>query len=108
MNLSLPEIIQDSCLSRTYAYQIINGTRSNISREYVLALCYAARMNSDEVNHALVFSGNQQLYAKNRRDALLIFMFKQNRKDKQSTITGLNITLSESGFAPIKTSKGRD
>ena len=84
-------IIKDSDIDKTYAYQMINGTKNNPSRDYVIALCYAARMDVDEVNHALLYSKNSALYSKSSRDANLIFAFSQNKKDKRVLVTNLNL-----------------
>ena len=68
------DIIEKSCLSRTYAYEIINGKKKG-GRDKIIALCFAAGMDYEEVNHALKYSGNNELYAKNNRDAVIIFAF---------------------------------
>ena len=104
--LKLAEIIKDSDIDKTYAYQMINGTKRNLSRDYVIALCYAARMNLDEVNHALIYTKSGQLYSKTNRDAYLIFAFSKNRKDHRSLVSELNFSISERGHEPLKISKG--
>ncbi len=105
--LELAQIIKDSGLDKTYAYQMTGGKKKKPSRDHVLALCYAARMNCDEVNHALTYTNNANLYAKNSRDAALIYAFSKNKKDKHSSVTELNVELTDREFEPIKTSKGR-
>ncbi len=107
-NLKISTIVKDSCLDKSYAYQMINGTKKNPQRDYVIALCYAARMNEKEVNYALSYTGNNPLYVKSARDAHLIFEFSRNKKDKKASVIDLNLTLTDRGHAPIKTSKGSD
>ncbi len=105
-NLKLSEIIRDSDIDKTYAYQMVRGTKKNLGRDYVIALCYAARMNLDEVNHALTYTNSGQLYPKNNRDAYMIFAFSKNRKDHRSLVSELNFAISERGHEPLKISKG--
>lgn len=83
------EIVKKSGLHRTYAYEIINGNKKG-SRDRVIALCFAAEMTVDELNHALLYSGNNQLYPKNTRDAYIEFFFKSK---KGSTVLSLNEAL---------------
>ncbi len=104
-NLRTPDIIRDSNIDGTYARQMLNGRKKNPGRDYVIALCYAARMNKDEVNHALIYSKNTQLYAKNDRDAHLIFLFSKNKKDKRVTVTDLDDALISRELEPLKISK---
>ncbi len=105
-SLSLSEIIKDSGMDKSYAHQIINGTKTNIGRDYIIALCYASRMNLNELNHALLCSKNQQIYVKNKRDALLCYAFSKTSKETRALVTELNIVLSNKEFEPIKISKG--
>lgn len=100
--LKTAQIIKDSCLSRKYAYEIINGTKK-ASRDRIIALCFAAHMNLDEVNHALIYAGHNQLYAKNMRDAVIILVINQSYRgnSEYKTITELNILLDEQNQIPL-------
>ena len=79
--LSLPEVsemprtelIRKSGLERTYAYQILNGTREKPGRDKILRLCLAAGLDADRVRKALEAGKEAPLYPRNRRDAILIF-----------------------------------
>ncbi len=79
--LSLPEVsemprtelIRKSGLERTYAYQILNGTREKPGRDKILRLCLAAGLGADQVRKALEAGKEAPLYPRNRRDAILIF-----------------------------------
>lgn len=71
-NLSAAELIAASQLQRNYGYQILNGTRKP-SRDKVLALCLALRLNLPDAGRALTLAQLGQLYPKNRRDSILIF-----------------------------------
>lgn len=71
-NLSAAELIAASQIQRNYGYQILNGTRKP-SRDKVLALCLALRLNLPDARRALTLAQLGQLYPKNRRDSILIF-----------------------------------
>lgn len=71
-NLSKSEIIHNSLINRTYAYQVLQGTKRP-SRDKVVALCLSCNMNLEEVIKCLTLSQNAILYTKNKRDAIIIF-----------------------------------
>lgn len=66
------EVINNSLISRTYAYQILKGTKKP-SRNKVISLCLSCKMNLSETLKCLTLSGNSALYPKNKRDAVIIF-----------------------------------
>lgn len=104
--LKVAEIIKDSDIDKTYAYQMINGTKTSPGRDYVISLCYASRMNLEDVNHALIYTGNSPLHPKIKRDACIIYAFKNNAKSKRVTTRELNETLCERNFELLKPVKG--
>ena len=94
-------IATDAQLSRTYGYEIINGSKKG-SRDRIIALCLSAGMDLNEVNHALTYSGNSQLYAKNSRDAVIILAF--NLRKTYNSVMKLNELLESNGFEALNTS----
>lgn len=66
------DVISSSNLSRTYAYQILNGTKKP-SRDKIIQLCIGARLNLEETERALTLGNSGKLYAKNSRDSIIIF-----------------------------------
>lgn len=96
------QIITASLVHRTYGHEILNGSK-NGSRDRVIALCFAAGMNLDEINHALSFSKNNPLYAKNSRDAMIILAInlKQSGNADYSTVKKLNDYLCENGYEEL-------
>ena len=66
------DLIRRSGIERTYYYQLINGTRRP-GRDKVILLGLAAGLSVKEVQRALEISQLGILYAKNRRDSILIF-----------------------------------
>ncbi len=69
------EIVRNSGIDRTYAYQILNNTRKNPSKDKIIALCLAAHTTLDQARRALKISGCADLYARNKRDAVIIYAF---------------------------------
>ena len=84
--LSLPEtaaadraeLIRKSGLERTYAYQILNGTRPKPGRDKILRLCLAAGLSPAKTRKALEAGGEAPLYSRNRRDAILTFALQKH------------------------------
>lgn len=70
------ELIRRSGLERTYAYQILNGTRKP-GRNKVIALSLAAGLKEAEIQKALKAAGYTPLYVRSRRDAILLYAVGQ-------------------------------
>lgn len=101
-DLKQSDIIRNSNLSRTYAYEILGGTKKG-SRDKVIALCFAANMNLDETNHALTYSGNSSLYAKDKRDSIITLAINMKQKNNVDikNVTDLNILLEKYNLTPL-------
>lgn len=76
-NLEKAKVIQVSGISRTYAYQILQGEK-NPSRDKILALTLAAEMDLANINQCLKLAGMNELYEKVRKDAIIIFAINRN------------------------------
>ena len=70
-------LIEASQIQRTYAYQILNGSK-NPGREKVLALCISAGMNLDETQRALTLAGLGKLYPRRKEDSVIIFALERS------------------------------
>ncbi|HCX64767.1 MAG TPA: hypothetical protein DHN33_06110 [Eubacteriaceae bacterium] len=70
------DVVKHSQLPRTYAYQILNGTK-NPSRDKLLCLCFALNCTLDEAQKMLTLGHHALLYSKSRRDAILIFAIQK-------------------------------
>lgn len=71
-NLSKGELIKDTLLDRNYAYQILQGTKMG-SKDKILQLCLAMQCTLEETNRLLTLSDNSKLYAKVKREMLIIY-----------------------------------
>ena len=100
-NLDKGEVIRQSLLSRDYAYAIFNGNRLNPTRDRIIALCLAMHMDPDSAQRALRLCHAGELYAKDKRDALIIIALNT----KQYDIMALNSMLHEHELPILQTSK---
>ena len=74
--ISTSTLVEASQIQRTYAYQILNGSK-NPGREKVLALCISAGMNLDETQRALTLAGLGKLYPRRKEDSVIIFALER-------------------------------
>ena len=81
--LELNDIVKKSDIPSNYAYGILNGNRKNPSRDRIIALCIACRMNLTETNRALKIAGHSPLYSKVSRDAAIIIMINKEEYSVQ-------------------------
>lgn len=72
------EILKTSQLSKSYFYQILDGSK-NPSRDYILNLCISAKFSLEETNRGLSLGKSSHLYAKDLRDSILIFCINKGK-----------------------------
>lgn len=70
------ELIRRSGLDRSYYYQILRGSRKP-GRSKVLAMALAGRLTVEETQRALRLAGCAGLYARVRRDLILLFCLER-------------------------------
>lgn len=70
--LRRPEVVRQAGINPTFGYQIFVGQR-NPSRNKLLQLAFAMKLSLRETNRLLQAGGCNELYCKNRRDAIIIF-----------------------------------
>lgn len=90
--LKKSEVVARSGLNRIYTYQILQGKRMP-SRDKLLALCFGLQLSLDETNDVLKSTGFSQLYARSKRDSIIIFAL-----DSGKSIFSVNELLFENGF----------
>lgn len=90
--LSKSEVIIKSQLPRTYAYQIFQGLKQP-GRDKILQLAFALALDIEETNRLLKSAGKSPLYAKTKRDALILYALQ-----KKLDLYTLNIYLDEYHF----------
>ena len=90
-------IIKNSGLSKSYAYEILNGRKPHPSRDHLLALCLGAHMDLDTTQHALRIAQQGELYAKVPRDAAIMMHINH----KVWNLVKINLFLEEQGLDGI-------
>lgn len=98
-NLSRADVIRGSLLGRAYVYRIFGGDKTP-SRDKLIALAFGLQLSDTETQKLLKLSGNRELYARDGRDALILFALQKNM-----TIMDANSMLFEHGFAVLDTAK---
>lgn len=97
--VSRAEVVRRSLLDRTYAYQIFSGEKK-LSRDKLIAIAFGLCLSDDEAQKLLKLSGNRELYARDERDALILFALQHKK-----TILEANELLFDHGHVPLKTFK---
>ncbi len=70
--ISRADVVRDSMLDKSYVYQIFSGDKSP-SRDKLIAIAFGLKLSDDEIQQMLKLSGNRELYAKDKRDAMILF-----------------------------------
>ncbi len=81
-----------SGLNRIYAYQIFAGKRMP-SRDKLMAVGFGLQLDLDEMDKLLRYAGYSPLYARSKRDSIIIFALVNNK-----SIFAVNEMLFDSGF----------
>lgn len=91
--ISRADVVRGSLLDRAYVYQIFSGEKSP-SRDKLIALAFGLCLSDEETQKMLKLSGNRELYARDERDALILFALQQ-----QMTIFETNEILADHNMA---------
>lgn len=70
--ISRADVVRDSMLDKSYVYQIFSGDKTP-SRDKLIAIAFGLNLSDDETQQMLKLSGNRELYAKDKRDAVILF-----------------------------------
>lgn len=91
-DMTISKVIKDSGLTRSHVYHIFGGKRMP-SRDKLIAIAFGLGLGCDETNALLKKCRFAPLYAKDARDAVIMFNLAHN-KDVFET----NSDLEEKGF----------
>ena len=94
--MSTADLQKKSCIDRTYIYQIMDGSK-HPGRDKIIAIAIACEMTLPECQRALEIAREGILYAKSRRDSLIIYSI-----NKKMNIMELNVLLEEYGLPLLK------
>lgn len=71
------DVVRGSLLSKAYVYQIFSGKKTP-SRDKLIAIAFGLGLSEAETQTLLKVSGNPKLYARERRDAVILFSLQRN------------------------------
>ncbi len=95
-NLEIQEFADKVGISKAFAYQILNGSRRP-TRDKLIVIGLKLFVTIDELNNLLLSAGKKRLYAKNKRDAAVIYAITHN-----ITLQKLNKLLKDEGIETFK------
>ena len=95
--LSRSAVIRDASISRTYGYQIMDGTRIG-KRDYYLSIALAMRLDLTTTQRMLAITSSGALHALIKRDAAIIFAINHGYDNLR-----LYEFFMELGLAPLDT-----
>lgn len=90
--LSKADVVRGSLLSRAYVYQIFSGEKTP-SRDKLIAIAFGLGLSDEETQTVLKLSKNRELYARDERDAVILFALQRGK-----SIFETNNLLFEHGF----------
>lgn len=93
--MSIADMQKKSGIDRNYIYQIMDGSK-HPGRDKIIAIAIACGMTLPECQRALEIAQEGILYAKSRRDSLVIYAI-----NKKMSIMELNGLLEEYKFEPL-------
>lgn len=99
--LVLSEVIRQSTVNPSYAYQFFNGKRKNPDKKRLIAICIACHMTLSETQRALEIAGCGILYPRDPYDAIIIY----NINRENWSVMKINEQLHEHKKEPLVAEK---
>ena len=100
--LKRQDIFQKADMPQKYGYKLLSGETHTTDRDKLLRIFIAMNMTLKETQRALSLYGMPRLYAKKKRDAMLIIAFNKG----MSSVDDVNEYLKEKGEAELTRSSG--
>ncbi len=72
------DVVRDSLMTRSYVYQIFSGEKTPL-RDKLIAIAFGLHLSDEEVQTMLKISKNRELYARDERDAIILFALQRNK-----------------------------
>lgn len=92
---SVPNLTVDACISKPYAYQLINGDRLP-GRDIILRIGLSMRLSLEEIQRLLTLAEKSVLYPKIHRDACILYCIR-----KKMSLDETNFFLIDLGEDPL-------
>lgn len=86
------DVVRDSLMTRSYVYQIFSGEKTPL-RDKLIAMAFGLHLSDEEAQTMLKISKNRELYARDERDAIILFALQRNK-----TVYETNDLLFDHGF----------
>ncbi|MCD8367590.1 MAG: helix-turn-helix domain-containing protein [Clostridiales bacterium] len=96
--LTQREVFERADLSDRYGYRLLTQEKNTRQRDYILRLCFGAKLTLQETQRALKLYGMSELYAKVPRDAVLMIAFNRELYE----IDAVNALLADHDMPPLK------
>lgn len=72
------DVVRDSLMTRSYVYQIFSGEKTPL-RDKLIAIAFGLHLSDEEAQTMLKISKNRELYARDERDAIILFALQRNK-----------------------------
>lgn len=76
--ISRADVVRGSLLDRAYVYQIFSGEKTP-SRDKLIAIAFGLCLSDGQAQKMLKLSGNRGLYARDERDAVILFALQRKK-----------------------------
>lgn len=97
-DLTQQRVFLDGDIPERYGYKLLSGEKRTRQRDVILRICYATGLTLEETQRALKKYGMPELYAKVKRDAMLMIIFNEH----PGSVYDVNSILEENGMEPLK------
>lgn len=74
--MSIPDLIVKTILSKSFVYQVFSGKR-NPGRDILLRMAFAMHLSVEETQRLFLIAGKGALYPRVRRDAIIILCLEK-------------------------------
>jgi len=86
----------EAMLAPSYVGNIINGKKTNPSRDALIAICLAIGTEIEEVQYLLKYAGQAPLYVRRKRDVIIWFGFMRHM-----SLDEVDEKLTERNYKPL-------
>lgn len=98
--LQKQDVLLRADIAQGYGYKLLNEEKVTRQRDVILRICYAAEFTLEETQQALRIYHMDTLYARDKRDALIMTCFHQ----RPGSILDLNDLLLRNKLQPLRSS----
>lgn len=98
-DLKKADVLHGSQLSKAYIYRIFSGQKIP-SRDKLIAIAFGLHLSESEMQNLLKLSGHRELYARDKRDAVILFALQRGK-----TVFDVNELLFQQELSVLDTSK---